>query len=231
MTSHSKVNFLLDVDNTLLDNDQITADLRHHLDRQVGHKRAASYWTCFEKLWMELGYADYLGALQRYRQEYPHDPNVLTVSHFLMHYPFNERLFPHALDVIEKLKKWGQVVIFSDGDVVFQPMKIERSGLSKSVDGHVLVYIHKELEMDDVARRYPADHYVMIDDKLHLLAAMKKCCSRVTTVFVRQGHYAHDKRILETAPSADVTVEHIQDILHYDEMDKFLATSSHELPH
>jgi FMN phosphatase YigB (HAD superfamily) len=231
MASQSKVTFLLDVDNTLLDNDQITADLRHHLDQQIGREHAEAYWTCFEKLWMELGYADYLGALQRYRQKYPHDPHVLKVSHFLINYPFNERLFPHALEVIQRLKKWGQVVILSDGDVVFQPMKIERSGLSKSIDGHVLVYIHKELEMNDVMQRYPAEHYVMIDDKLHILAAMKKCCPRVTTVFIRQGHYAHDKRILESTPAADVALESIQDILRYDDFDELLRTSSNELPH
>src|SRR5215831_10102609 len=166
----TNVAFLLDVDNTLLDNDRITGDLRHHLVQQVGRERADSYWTCFENIRAELGYADYLGALQRYRIEFPRDPHVLTVSHFLLDYPFADRLFPQALEVIKHLKQWGKVVIVSDGDVVFQPLKIERAGIRASVDGHVLIYIHKEQETDDVQRRYPADHYIMFDDKLHVLA-------------------------------------------------------------
>jgi FMN phosphatase YigB (HAD superfamily) len=212
----SNVVFLLDIDNTLLDNDRITGDLRHHLVTMVGRERADSYWTCFEKIRVELGYADYLGALQRYRIEFPRDPHLLTVSHFLLHYPFADRVFPHALEVIHHLKQWGRVVIVSDGDVVFQPLKIERSGITQSVDGHVLIYIHKEKEMDDVQQRYPADHYVMFDDKLHVLAGMKHCCPRVTTVFVRQGHYAHDQHLLEQAPPADVSVTSIADVLDYD---------------
>ena len=209
----ARVTFLLDVDNTLLDNDRIIADLRRHLIRKVGRDHADSYWTCFEKLRTELGYADYLGALQRYRIAFPRDPHLLTVSRYLIDYPFAKRLFPKVLEVIRYLKRRGKVVIVSDGDVVFQPLKIERAGLTKAVDGHVLVYIHKEREMDDVEQRYPAEHYVMFDDKLHILAAMKKCCSRVTTVFIRQGHYAHDERILRRAPPADVTLERIGDVL------------------
>lgn len=210
------VAFLLDVDNTLLDNDRITGDLRRHLDRQVGHERADSYWACFEAIRAELGYADYLGALQRYRMEYPRDPHLLTVSHFLLHYPFADRLFPRALEVIAHLKQWGRVVILSDGDVVFQPLKIERSGIMQSVDGHVLIYIHKEKEMDDVQQRYPAGHYVMFDDKLHVLAGMKACCPRITTVFIEQGHYAHDPQILQRTPPADVSLRCIGDLLDYD---------------
>jgi phosphoglycolate phosphatase-like HAD superfamily hydrolase len=208
--------FLLDVDNTLLDNDRITSDLRRHLEHRLGQSHAESYWACFEKLRTELGYADYLGALQRYRNQYPHDPRILEVSCFLIEYPFADRLFPQALDVIEALKRKGQVVIVSDGDVVFQPIKIQRSGLSKAVEGNVLIYIHKERETDDVQQRYPSAHYVMVDDKLHILAGMKECCSRVTTVFVRQGHYAQDKEILEHSPQADVALERIGDLLHYD---------------
>ncbi|HEX6949396.1 MAG TPA: HAD family hydrolase [Nitrospira sp.] len=216
------VTFLLDVDNTLLDNDRITADLRDHLEQQVGRARAESYWACFDKLRTELGYADYLGALQRYRREYPHDSHVLEVSYFLIDYPFADRLFPHAFDVIQMLKQRGQVVIVSDGDVVFQPLKIRRSGLSKAVDDHVLIYIHKEQETDDVQQRYPSEHYLMIDDKLHILAAMKKCCPKVTSVFIRQGHYAKDKDILKSAPRPDVSFDHIGDILHYD-VDKLIS--------
>src|SRR5438132_7578782 len=158
--------FLLDVDNTLLDNDRVTADLKHHLERDIGHAHAQLYWTIFEQLRTELGYADYLGALQRYRMEHPRDPHLLMVSRFLVDYPFADRLFPGTLDVITHLKQWGTVVILSDGDVVFQPRKIERSGLFKIVGENVLVYIHKEQEMADVERRYPADHYVLWAAKL-----------------------------------------------------------------
>lgn len=212
----SNIVFLLDVDNTLLDNDRIISDLREHLVQEVGREHADSYWACFEKIRTELGYADYLGALQRYRIEYPRDPHLLTVSRFLFDYAFADRLFPHALEVIHHLKQWGKVVIVSDGDVVFQPLKIERSGIGKAVDGHVLIYIHKEKETDDVQQRYPANHYIMFDDKLHVLAGMKQCCPRVSTVFIRQGHYAHDKEILDRSPSADVTLKSIGDVLTYD---------------
>jgi FMN phosphatase YigB (HAD superfamily) len=209
--------FLLDVDNTLLDNDWITADLKQYLEGEVGHAREQLYWTIFEQLRTELGYADYLGALQRYRMEHPRDPHLLTVSRFLLDYPFADRLFPGTLDIIKHLKQWGKVAILSDGDVVFQPRKIERSGLFKVVDENVLIYIHKEQEMDDVERRYPADHYVLVDDKLRILTAIKtRWRSRVTTVFPRQGHYARDPQALASFPPADVTIEHIDNLLNYD---------------
>jgi FMN phosphatase YigB (HAD superfamily) len=209
--------FLFDVDNTLLDNDHITADLKRHLERQVGHEQQERYWAIFEELRRELGYADYLGALQRYRLEHPRDSHLLTVSHFMVNYPFANRLFPNALDVIEHVKQWGAAVILSDGDVVFQPRKIERSGLFEAVDGNVLIYVHKEQELDDVQRRYPAAHFVLIDDKLRILSAVKEHWrARVTTVFPRQGHYAHDAQALATYPPADVSIERIGELLRYD---------------
>lgn len=209
--------FLLDVDNTLLDNDRVTADLKRHLEREVGLQRQQLYWKIFEQLRVELGYADYLGALQRYRMEYPRDPHLLTVSRFLVDYPFANRLFPNALDVVDYVKQWGKAVILSDGDVVFQPRKIERSGLFEAVEGNVLIYIHKEHELDDVERRYPADHYVVVDDKLRILTAVKKIWgARVTTVFPRQGHYARDPQVLASLQPADVTIERIGDLLTYD---------------
>src|SRR5919199_342933 len=208
------VAFLLDVDNTLLDNDRVTSDLRRFLEREVGPDRAEHYFAIFEDLRNELGYADYLGALQRYRGEYPRDPNVLYLSHYLIDYPFANRLFPESLDVIDLLKGWGPVVILSDGDVVFQPRKIERSGLWSAVDGNVLIYVHKEHELDDVEARFPAQRYVLVDDKLRILHAIKNVWhERVTTVFPRQGHYAHDPRALAEYPPADVTVERIGDLL------------------
>jgi FMN phosphatase YigB (HAD superfamily) len=213
----AKIVFLFDVDNTLLDNDRVTADLKHHLEKEVGHEGSRCYWNNFEQLREELGYADYLGALQRYRSEYPHDPRLLTVSRFLIDYPFADRLFPNALDVVERVKQWGPAVVLSDGDVVFQPLKVERSGLFEAVNGNVLIYVHKEQELDDVTERFPADHYVMVDDKLRILAAIKKIWGRrVTTVFVRQGHYALDPKILVTYPAADVSIERIGDLLDYD---------------
>lgn len=208
--------FLFDVDNTLLNNDHVTDDLKRHLNQQVGPERQQRYWQIFEQLRSELGYADYLGALQRYRVENPRDPGLLTVSHFLINYPFATRLYPDSLDAVEHVKQWGKAVVLSDGDVVFQPLKVERSGISESVDG-VLIYIHKEQELDDVERRFPADHYVLIDDKLRILAEVKKIWgAKVTTVFPRQGHYALDPKIATAYPPADITIERIGDLLNYD---------------
>jgi FMN phosphatase YigB (HAD superfamily) len=226
MPSPHPVAFLVDVDNTLLDNDHIAADLKRHLEHAVGSERQARYWTIFEELRAELGYADYLGALQRYRVEQPRDPRVLTVSSFMVNYPFANRLYPNSLDVLERFRAWGPTVIFSDGDAVFQPRKVERSGLQEAVDGHVLIYIHKEQELDDVVRRYPADHYVLVDDKLRILTAVKRAWGgRVTSVFPRQGHYAHDPKALATYPPADVSVERIGELLTYD-LPALLAAAS-----
>ncbi len=226
MAAPHPVVFLFDVDNTLLDNDRVTADLRRHLEREVGAERQARYWEIFEELRAELGYADYLGALQRYRGEYPRDPHLLTVSSFLINYPFANRLFPNSLNVLEKFRAWGPTVILSDGDVVFQPRKIERSAIWDAVEGHVLIYIHKEQELADVERRYPAEHYVLVDDKVRLLAAVKEIWgNRLTTVFPKQGHYARDPQALATYPPADITVERIGDLLDYD-LPAFLTTRS-----
>jgi len=211
--SVSPVVFLLDVDNTLLDNDRVTADLARHLEREVGPDGQKRYWAIFEELRAELGYADYLGALQLYRAEYPRDPRLLTLSTFLIDYPFANRLYPESLDVIEHLRAWGPTVILSDGDVVFQPRKVGRSGLRDAVEGRVLIYIHKEQELDDVEQRYPADHYVLVDDKIRILSAAKAVWGgRLTTVFVRQGHYARDPAVA-TYPPADVVVDRIGDLL------------------
>lgn len=216
MTHPVPVVFLLDVDNTLLDNDRIIDDLKRHLARAFGADRQNRYWAIFETLRAELGYADYLGALQRYRAENPRDTQFSETSRYLLDYPFADRLFPGALEVIERLRAWGPTVILSDGDVVFQPRKIERSGLSEAVEGCVLVYVHKERELDDVETRYPAQHYVLVDDKLRILTAVKEVWgARLTTVFPRQGHYATDPAALATYPPADVTIERIGDLLRY----------------
>src|SRR6476620_5626030 len=214
--SPSRVAFLFDVDNTLLDNDKVAADLQHHLVDEVGAVGARDYWRIFEQLRTELGYADYLGALQKYRSEHPRAPHLVSVSDFLINYPFADRLFPDALKVIEHVQQWGRAAILSDGDVVFQPLKISRSGLANAVSGRVLIYVHKEQELDDLEQRYPAEHYVLVDDKLRILAAVKKFWgSRVTTVFVRQGHYAADPKILASYPPADISIGRIGDLLQY----------------
>jgi FMN phosphatase YigB (HAD superfamily) len=209
----AQVAFLFDVDNTLLDNDGVTADLRKHLEQEVGPDRAQRYWAIFEKLRAALGYADYLGALQRYRCDYPHDMRLLTMSRFLINYPFANRLYPNSLDAIAHVKQWGPVALLTDGDVVFQPRKVDCSGLFEAVNGHVLIYVHKEKELKDVERHLPADHYVLVDDKLRILTAVKKIWrSRVTTVFVRQGHYALDAKIVAKYPAADISLERIGDV-------------------
>jgi FMN phosphatase YigB (HAD superfamily) len=206
--------FLVDVDNTLLDNDHIQKDLGEYLEREFGAACRDRYWKILEDLFEQLGYRDYLGALQRYRIEHPTDIRLLAMSSYLVDYPFADRLYPCALDALNRLRSWGPTVILSDGDVVFQPRKIERSGISEAVSGHVLIYIHKEEALADVERRYPAAHYVMVDDKLRILAAMKKeWGERVTTVFPRQGKFAHDPKVLAAYQSPDVTVEHIGDLL------------------
>ena len=209
--------FLVDVDNTLLDNDRIQADLKRHLEREFGAAARDRYWTILEQLMTDLGYRDYLGALQRYRVEHPKDLHLLSMSSYLVDYPFANRLYPGALDVLERFRGWARTVILSDGDVVFQPRKVERSGIAETVDGHVLIYIHKEEELDDVEQRYSAGHYVLVDDKPRILATVKKVWGdRVTTVLPRQGQFAHAADAASYRPAADLTVERIGDLLAYD---------------
>jgi FMN phosphatase YigB (HAD superfamily) len=217
MTVAGEIVFLVDVDNTLLDNDAFQADLRRHLEREFGADCRDRYWAIQERLFAELGYRDYLGALQRYRVEHPQDIHLLSMSSFMVDYPFADLLYPRALDVLAHFRGWGQTVILSDGDVVFQPRKVERSGLSAAVEGRVLIYIHKERALDDVAQRYPARHFVVVDDKLRILTAVKeKWGERVTTVLPRQGQYASDPGVLASFPPPDRSVERLADLLSYD---------------
>lgn len=216
LTMPRRVGFLLDVDNTLLDNDGFVDDLKCVLTREGGPERAERYWAIFEEHRRALGYADYLGTLQHYRLEDPRDPGLLAIASFLLNYPFRDRMYPGAFDVLAHLGNWGPTVLVTDGDVVFQPLKIERSGLFGAVEGRVLLYVHKEQELDDIDRRYPADHYVLIDDKVRLLTAVKKMWgSRLTTVFPRQGHYANDPQE-PNDPPPDITIDVIGDLLDYD---------------
>ncbi|HEY2558455.1 MAG TPA: HAD family hydrolase [Caldimonas sp.] len=227
-----QVVFLLDVDNTLLDNDAIIADLRRHLEEEFGGASAAEYWSIFERLRDELGYVDYLGALQRYRAAVEHrgdsDHRLLQIASFLIDYPFAERLYPRALDVVARLATLGTTVILSDGDVVFQPRKVLRSGLWAAVEGRVLIYVHKEARLDDVRRLYPATRYVMVDDKLRLLTAVKAVLGdRLVTVFPRQGHYALDAAAVARYPAADCSVGSIAELLTID-FDALLGAPSLE---
>ncbi len=208
--------FLIDVDNTLLDNDQLVRDLMDHLEREYGAASRERYSQILEQVRARLGYVDYLGALQQYREEHLDDPRLLQMSSFLVDYPFASRLYPGTLDVLKHLDAWGTTVILSDGDVVFQPRKVQRSGLWDAVDGRVLIYIHKERMLPAVERRYPARRYIMIDDKVRILHAVKSAWGdRVTTILPRQGHYAHDPALMASVPPPDVTVEHIADLLRH----------------
>jgi FMN phosphatase YigB (HAD superfamily) len=209
--------FLFDVDNTLIDNDRVQADLKEHLEQAYGAAARDRYWEILEKLRNELGYVDYLGALERFRIETIHRPDVLRMSSWLVDYPFAARVYPDAFSAVKHVQQWGTAVILSDGDAVFQPRKVERSGLWRAFDNRVLIYVHKEQELDDVERFYPADHYVLIDDKLRILAAVKKIWGeRVTTVFPKQGHYAHDPKILAEFPPADIELARIGDLITCD---------------
>ena len=216
MPQPAPIVFLFDVDNTLLDNDAVQADLSAHLEREFGREHRDRYWSIFEALRVELGYADYLGALQRYRLENLDEPQLLLMSSFLIDYPFANRLYPGALEVLAHCRRFGPTVILSDGDVVFQPRKVRRSGLWDAVGGRVLIYLHKERMLDSVQRRYPAARYVMVDDKLRILTAMKRAWgASLTTIFPRQGHYARDPKELASYPAADVTLELVGDMLDW----------------
>ena len=217
MTPYHPIVFLVDVDNTLVDNDGIQQDLKDHLERTYGIAARERYWTILEDLMVKLGYRDYIGALQRFRVEHPREIELLSMSSFLMDYPFADRLYPNALRVLQRLRSLGPTVILSDGDVVFQPRKVEHAGLAKVIDGNVLIYIHKEEALDDVERRFPAEHYVLVDDKLRILHAVKQIWrERVTTVLPLQGQYAHDAKVISALPPADLTIERIGDLLDYD---------------
>jgi len=209
--------FLFDIDNTLVDNDHVQADLKHHLATTYGPEARDRYWEILEQLRTELGYVDYLGALERYRIEAMHRPEILRMSNWMIDYPFADRVYPGAMDAVRHVRQWGLPVVLSDGDAVFQPRKVERSGIWKEFDGRVLIYIHKEEELDDVARLYPARHYVLIDDKLRILTTAKKIWGdRVTTIFPKQGHYALDPAVLTQFPPADVELAAIGDLVKFD---------------
>jgi FMN phosphatase YigB (HAD superfamily) len=230
MKETSPIVFLVDVDDTLLDNVRVKADLKKHIEREFGPKCRDDFWSVHEELFEELGYYDYLGAFQRFRIKHPYHPRLVTAANFLVDYPFANRLYPGSLDVLERLRRWGLTVIVTDGDMVFQPRKVQRSGIFEAVDGHVLIYIHKEQSLEDIAHRYPAEHYVLVDDKLRILTAFKQAWGeRVTTVFPWQGEFALDPVARAAYPPADVSVERISDLLEYDLSDLFTGRNRADL--
>ena len=218
--SAGEVIFLLDVDNTLLDNDRFGADLAARLEQSFGASERERYWAIFGRLREQLGLADYLGSLQAFRAGLDDHPELLAMSEFLLEYPFAARLFPRALEAVAHLNTLGRAVVLSDGDIVFQPRKIQRSGIWDAVGGRVMIYLHKERVLDHMQQRYPAGHYVMVDDKPNLLAAMKSILkSRLTTVFVRQGHYALAAESNSVDPAPDMTIERIGDLIDHHSSD------------
>jgi FMN phosphatase YigB (HAD superfamily) len=217
MSKMEPIVFLVDVDDTLLETDRFEIDLRRHMEEEFGASSRDRYWAIQKRLFNELGYRDYLEAFQRFRLEYPYEPHLITAANFILDYPFAERLYPGALDVLRRFRQWGRTVILTDGDMVFQPRKVQSSGIFEAVEGHVLIYVHKEESLENVEQRYPAEHYVLVDDKLRILTAVKKALgNRVTTVFAKQGEFALDPEALATYPAADMTVQHIADLLSYD---------------
>ena len=213
--------YLLDIDNTLLDGDRMVADLRLHLESEFSIASAQRFWSALETLRAEFGFVDFLGALQRYRSQIERSgmdaQRLLSTSAFLIDYPYAERLYPRSLEAIRHLNRSGLTVILSDGDVALQPRKVQRSGLWDAVDGRVLIHVHKERMLDSVKRRYPARHYVMVDDELRILAAMKaNWQQQLTTVFLRQGSHAADPTNVNTHTPADITIGSLDELIDID---------------
>jgi len=227
MNAAASLVFLLDVDNTLLDNDQVQADLDAHIAKLFGAEAAKTYWNLYEALREKLGYADYLGAIQQFRLECDDEVRAQDLAAWLLSYPFADRAYPGAFDAVAHLSQFGECVVLSDGDVVLQPRKIEASGIAHAVQDRVLIYVHKERMLDDVARRFPAQHYVMVEDKLRVLDGMKRRWrERLTTVFVRQGHYANDPAARKEYPPAQIELGGIRELCNLD-AGAFVSPSGH----
>lgn len=213
LPASDQIVFLLDVDSTLIESDRFAADLSARLEEGFGEAGRRRYWTLYSQRRERLGYADYLGALQDFRTVIDDSPALLHLSGFMLDYPFAERLYPQALAAIAHLATMGTPVLVSDGDMVLQPRKIQRTGLWNAVEGRVMICLHKDLQIDRILQRFPAAHYVMVDDKPLLLAAFKRQLGkRLTTVFVRQGHYAMESELLVIAPAPDIHIRQIGDL-------------------
>ena len=206
------VAFLLDVDNTLINNDKVKTDLEERVVRYAGPDTAPVFWQVYEQVRRELDYVDLPLTLNRFRAESPEVERFAELSAAVLFYPFEECLYPRTLEVIEHLREIGTVAIVSDGDPVFQPAKIARAGLAAAVDDRVLIYVHKEQQLDDVRRRIPAGRYVIVDDKPNILVAVKReLGDRAVAIHVRQGRYAR-----ETGEwHADIEIDSIADLMEF----------------
>ncbi len=210
--------FLIDVDNTLIDNDAVKKDLDEHITVELGPALAARFWEIYEQARKERETVDIPLALSRLRTQTSladmDEQTYLHVHSIFDNYPFFERLYPGTLETLHYLRTLGLTVIVSDGDRFFQAEKIFASNLAEAVEGRVLIYIHKQQHLDEIVRQYPADHYVMIDDKPEILADTKELWGkRVTTAFVQQGKYAAEQKPPNFAP--DISVLHIADLRNY----------------
>jgi FMN phosphatase YigB (HAD superfamily) len=206
--------FLLDVDNTLVDNDRVKKDIERAIASLVAVDRAARFWALYEEVRDEKGVVNFPETLRRFRRAFPNEPHAEDVDRSVLSIPFERYLYPRVFDVIARLWTLGDVTILSDGDRVYQPAKIALAGLLLATRGNVLVYEHKEDHLAEVQRRFPSLHYAHVDDKAGLLARTKVGFgSRATTIHVRQGHYASEH---ESGPPPDVTVERIADLLTLD---------------
>jgi FMN phosphatase YigB (HAD superfamily) len=217
MSALHDIVFLFDVDNTLLDNDAISADLDAHVANAFGDAGRKLYREIYEALRDRVGYADYLGAIQQFRVRCGDEVRAQDLGAYLLEYPFADRLYPRALEAIAHVSRFGTAIVLSDGDAVLQPRKISASGIADAVDGRVLVYVHKETMLADVERRFPARRYVIVEDKLRVIQALKEHWrERLTTVFVRQGHYANGLEIAARYPAAQIALDGIGDLLTLD---------------
>ncbi|MFN2465530.1 MAG: HAD family hydrolase [Candidatus Dormibacteria bacterium] len=211
--------FLIDIDNTLIDNDRVKADMEAQIRQLAGPSGSEDFWNLYEEVREELDYVDLPITLARFRAQRPDVRKFPQISAMLLGYPFEDALYPEALHVVEHLKRMGKVVVLSDGDPVFQPAKIARIGMADAVDSNVLIYAHKEQHLDEVTDLYPAEHYVVIDDKPGVLGRMKaRLGPRVTTVQVRQGKYA-SVGAEEPGPAPDRTFAGIAGCLQLSEAD------------
>ncbi len=212
--------FLLDVDNTLLDNDALKAEIGSRIQMLVGVELARRFWVVYEQVRQQAEFVDYPATLDRFINQYGDASQPVQLRQIFESLPFASFLFPDVIETLRHLRSLGTVAILSDGDQVFQPLKIRKSGLEEAVGGNVLIYVHKERELQRVFAQYPADHYVMVDDKPRILSALEEeCPSRFTTVFVLQGHYAREG---EYEPVPDIVVHHFADLAGFT-LEQFLA--------
>lgn len=216
MSRIAPVAFLFDVDNTLLDNDRVRAELAETIERIVGPERGEAFWESYEQVRRDRDYVDYPNTIARFGRAFPDEVGYPDVADAILGYPYRAAVFPGAHDVLRQAQRVGPVAILTDGDPVYQPAKVARAGLTEAIDGPVLVFDHKEQHLAEVERRVPAERYVMVDDKPRILAAMSdRLGERMSTLHVCQGRYAHAAEHDEF-PDADRTVDAIAELLDVD---------------